>query len=43
MDRQIASPRSTLDALKRAVANAWSNDVPTVLEVSVSGEVPPLV
>jgi benzoylformate decarboxylase len=32
-----------LDALKRAGANAWSNDVPTVLEVSVSGEVPPLV
>jgi benzoylformate decarboxylase len=32
-----------LDALKQAAANAWSNDVPTVLEVSVSGEVPPLV
>jgi benzoylformate decarboxylase len=32
-----------LDALKQAAANAWTNDVPTVLEVSVSGEVPPLV
>jgi hypothetical protein len=32
-----------LQSLKRAVPNAWTNDVPTVLEVSVSGQVPPLV
>jgi len=32
-----------LDALKRAAANAWTNDVPTVLEVPVSDEVPRLV
>jgi benzoylformate decarboxylase len=32
-----------LDALKQAAAKAWSNDVPTVLEVSISGQVPPLV
>jgi hypothetical protein len=32
-----------LDALKQAAANAWTKDVPTVLEVSVSGQVPPLV
>jgi thiamine pyrophosphate-dependent acetolactate synthase large subunit-like protein len=32
-----------LGALKQAAANAWTNDVPTVLEVSVSGQVPPLV
>jgi Thiamine pyrophosphate enzyme, C-terminal TPP binding domain len=32
-----------LDALKRAAANAWANDVPTVLEVPVSGDVPRLV
>jgi benzoylformate decarboxylase len=32
-----------LDALKQAAANAWKNDVPTVLEVSVTGQVPPLV
>jgi benzoylformate decarboxylase len=32
-----------LDALKQAAANAWTNDGPTVLEVSVSGQVPPLV
>src|SRR3954468_2312332 len=32
-----------LDALKQAAANAWTKDVPTVLEVSISGQVPPLV
>ena len=32
-----------LDALKRAAANAWTNDVPTVLEVPMSDEVPRLV
>jgi len=32
-----------LDALKEAALNAWTKDVPTVLEVSVSGHVPPLV
>ena len=31
------------DALKQAAANAWTKDVPTVLEVSISGEIPPLV
>jgi benzoylformate decarboxylase len=32
-----------LGALEEAAANAWTKTVPTVLEVSVSGEVPPLV
>jgi thiamine pyrophosphate-dependent acetolactate synthase large subunit-like protein len=32
-----------LGALKQAARNAWTNDVPTLLEVSVSGQVPPLV
>jgi benzoylformate decarboxylase len=32
-----------LDALEQAAAKAWTNDRPTVLEVSVSGAVPPLV
>jgi benzoylformate decarboxylase len=32
-----------LDALKQAAANAWTNDVPTVLEVPVSGDVPRLL
>jgi benzoylformate decarboxylase len=32
-----------LASLKRSAANAWTNGVPTVLEVSVSGQVPPLV
>jgi benzoylformate decarboxylase len=32
-----------LDALKRAAAHAWTNDGPTVLEVSTSSHVPPLV
>jgi benzoylformate decarboxylase len=32
-----------LDALERAAASAWANKVPTVLEVAVSGQVPPLV
>ena len=32
-----------LDALKEAAVKAWTKDVPTVLEVSVSGHVPPLV
>ena len=32
-----------LDALKRAAANAWTNDRPTVLEVSTSSQVPPLL
>ena len=32
-----------LDTLKHAATSAWTNDVPTVLEVSISGQVPPLV
>ena len=32
-----------LDALKQAAANAWTNGVPTVLEVPVSRQIPPLV
>jgi benzoylformate decarboxylase len=38
-----ASLIDDLGALKQAAANAWTKDVPTVLEVSVSGQVPPLV
>ena len=32
-----------LDALRQAAASARTNGVPTVLEVSVSGQVAPLV
>jgi benzoylformate decarboxylase len=32
-----------LDALEQVAAHTWTKDVPTVLEVSISGQVPPLV
>jgi len=32
-----------LDAIKRAAAQAWSRDVPTVLEVPISREIAPLL
>ena len=32
-----------LDALKAAAAKAWTKDVPTVLEVPISPQVPPLI
>lgn len=31
------------DAIKTAAAGAWTKDVPTVLEVPISPQVPPLV
>jgi benzoylformate decarboxylase len=36
---RVTSP----DALARAAAAAWSKDVPTVLEVPIVPEIPPLV
>lgn len=32
-----------LDALKQAAAAAWTKEVPTVLEIPISAQVPPLV
>lgn len=32
-----------LDALKQAVATAWTTDAPTVLEIPISPQVPPLM
>ena len=32
-----------LDAIKEAAAKAWTKDVPTVLEIPISREVPPLI
>ena len=32
-----------LDALKQAVATAWTRDVPTVLEIPISPQIPPLI
>ena len=32
-----------LDAIKRSAAMAWSKDVPTVLEIPISPQVPPLI
>jgi benzoylformate decarboxylase len=32
-----------LDALKQAAAAAWTKQVPTVLEIPISAQVPPLV
>jgi benzoylformate decarboxylase len=32
-----------LDALRQAAAAAWTKAVPTVLEVPISAQVPPLV
>ena len=34
---------TSLDALERAAAGAWSKDVPTVLEVPIAPEIPPLL
>src|SRR5437763_10903746 len=34
---------SDLDAIKRAVTRAWIKDVPTVLEIPISPQVPPLL
>ena len=32
-----------LATIKEAVEKAWTNDVPTVLEIPVSPQVPPLI
>lgn len=32
-----------LDAIKQAAATAWTKDVPTVLEIPISPQVPPLI
>jgi benzoylformate decarboxylase len=32
-----------LDAIKRAAVTAWSKDVPTVLEIPISSQIPPLI
>jgi benzoylformate decarboxylase len=32
-----------LDAIKQAAASAWTKDVPTVLEIPISPQVPPLI
>jgi benzoylformate decarboxylase len=32
-----------LDAIKRAAAEAWTKDVPTILEVPITPQIPPLV
>jgi len=32
-----------LDAIKQAAANAWTKNVPTVLEIPISPQVPPLI
>jgi benzoylformate decarboxylase len=32
-----------LDAIKQAAARAWTKEVPTVLEIPISPEVPPLI
>ena len=32
-----------LDALKQAAAAAWTKEVPTVLEIPISPQVPPLL
>jgi len=32
-----------IDAVKEAAAKAWTKDVPTVLEVPFSRQVPPLI
>ncbi len=34
---------SDLDALKQAVATAWTRQTPTVLEIPISPQVPPLI
>ena len=34
---------SDLDAIEKNVAAAWTKDVPTVLEVGISPQVPPLL
>jgi benzoylformate decarboxylase len=34
---------TSVDAIERAAADAWSKDVPTVLEVPIAPEIPPLV
>ena len=38
-----AARLADLDALKAAAARAWAKDVPTVLEVPISPQVPPLI
>jgi benzoylformate decarboxylase len=40
--RSDAARFTSLDALTRAAAGAWSKAVPTVLEVPIVPEVPPL-
>jgi hypothetical protein len=32
-----------LDAIKRATTKAWAKDLPTVLEIPISPQVPPLI
>jgi benzoylformate decarboxylase len=32
-----------LEEIKRAAANAWTRDAPTVLEVPISPQIPPLI
>jgi benzoylformate decarboxylase len=32
-----------LDAIKQAAAMAWTKDVPTVLEIPISPQIPPLI
>jgi benzoylformate decarboxylase len=37
-----AARATGLDALKQAVSEAWAKQVPTVLEIPISPQVPPL-